>query len=361
MNVTIYIFGNFADGYSQYPDNYTRDLFESISKSRRGATELAYHRDKDLAYYVYTREVSRSANTFIGLCYVFNGILITNLTYLFKSFEDAIENIVFKGELLELSNDGALSTKIRQLYTNAEELQRISDHINPQLSTLNKYAMKLPPVNYAVSKSEWKTFSYDQIEQVQKIIKNFSDIRVIKGDNYDTDSLKDVAHKLKKQNDEIKTLKEDISHKDNKISELERQLDSKNQNQSSTVTQKVIVNTEKKQVAVSSVHSKRKFPLRVVLTILAALILVVFGAGAIYQICKRGKQHQIQIEQYHRQVETEYGAVKDSCNMHFKQGRYEECRQDIEDMKKIEEKNTWLKAFSESYEKTIEEKCKSIN
>ena len=359
MNVTIYIFGNFADGYSQYPDNYTRDLFESISKSRRGATELAYHRDKDLAYYVYTREVSRSANTFIGLCYVFNGILITNLTYLFKSFEDAIENIVFKGELLELSNDGALSTKIRQLYTNAEELQRISDHINTQLSTLDKYAMKLPPVNYAVSKSEWKTFSYDQIEQVQKIIKNFSDIRVIKGDNYDTDSLKDVAHKLKKQNDEIKTLKEDISHKDNKISELERQLDSKNQ--SSTVTQKEIVNTEKKQVAASSVHSKGKFPLHVVLTILAALILVVLGAGAIYQICKLGKQHQIQIEQYHRQVETEYGAVKDSCNMHFKQGRYEECRQDIEDMKKIEEKNTWLKAFSESYEKTIEEKCKSIN
>lgn len=346
MNVTIYIFGNFADGYSQYPDNFTRDLFEFISKSRKGATELVYHRDKDLAYYIYTREVSRSANTFIGLCYVFNGVFITNLAYLFKSFEDAIENIVYKGELLELSNDGVLSTKIRQLYTNAEELQRISEHINTQLSTLDKYAMKLPPLNYAISKSEWKTFSYDQIEQAQKIIKNFSDIRVIKGDNYDTDSLKTVAHKLKKQNDEIKTLKEDISHKDNKISELERQLDSQKQDKTSTETQKNIEKKDEGPVISQSEPPKPPILLRVVLAIMIVLIFVVLGTGAIYQISKRCKHHQ--------QVETEYRALKDSCNMHFKQGRYEECRQDIEEMKKIEEKNTWLKSFSDSYSNTLD-------
>ena len=161
MKATTYIFGNFADGYSQYPDNYTRDLFAPFTKSRKGATEIIYHRDGGLTYYIYTREISRSTKTFIGLCYVLNDILITDFSFLFNIFEDAITNIVVKGELLEFTNDGNLSTKVSQLYTNAEELQRISDYLNSKLSSLGKYAEKLPPQNFAVSTSEWKNFTLD--------------------------------------------------------------------------------------------------------------------------------------------------------------------------------------------------------
>lgn len=223
MKATICIFGNFANGYSQYPDNYTRKLFESISKSRKGASELVYHRDGALTYYIYTREISHNANTFIGLCYVFNGILITDFYYLFDIFEDAITNIVVKGELLEFTDEGGLSTKVSQLYTNTEELQRVEDYLNSKLSALGRYAEKLPPANFAISNKEWKTYSFDEIRDVQNVIKDYSNIRVVKGNNYDTASLNGYANKLKKQNDEIKSLTKEIQKHKDEITKLNQQ------------------------------------------------------------------------------------------------------------------------------------------
>lgn len=223
MKATVYIFGNFADGYSQYPDNYTRDLFAKISKTRKGATELVYHRESALTYYIYTREVSRSANTFIGLCYVFNDIMITDFSYLFDIFEDTITNIVVKGELLEFTNDGNLTTKINQLYTNTEELQRVADYLNSKLTTLGKYAEKLPPANYAVSNTEWKSYYIDNIAEVRMVLKDYSNIRIIKGENYDTEALKGYAQQLKTQHTQIKTLTKEISNQKDEIAKLKRQ------------------------------------------------------------------------------------------------------------------------------------------
>ena len=223
MKATTYIFGDFADGYSQYPDNYTRDLFAPFTKSRKGATEIIYHRDGGLTYYIYTREISRTTKTFIGLCYVFNDILITDFSFLFNIFEDAITNIVVKGELLEFTNDGNLSTKVSQLYTNAEELQRISDYLNSKLSSLGRYAEKLPPQNFAVSTSEWKNFTFDELDSIKSVVKVYSNIRVVKGENYDTDSLKGYANKLKTKNEEIKTLTNEILKLKDEILTLKRQ------------------------------------------------------------------------------------------------------------------------------------------
>ncbi|MCQ2272209.1 MAG: hypothetical protein MJZ72_05420 [Bacteroidales bacterium] len=223
MKATIYIFGNFASGYSQYPDNYTRDMFTLVSKSRKSASELVYRREGALTYYIYTREISRSAGTFIGLCYVFNGILITDFTYLFDVFEDAITNIVVKGELLEFTNDGYLTTKVNQLYTNTEELQRVSDYLNIKLSSLGKYAEKLPPANFSISNAEWKVFTFDEITEAKDAIKNYSNIRVLKGENYDADALQGYAHKLRLQNAEIKALNKTISKQRDEITSLERQ------------------------------------------------------------------------------------------------------------------------------------------
>ena len=112
MKAEIYIFGNFADGYSQYPDNYTHNLFEAIAKSRQAESEIIYHREGALTYYIYTREISKIDNTFIGLCYVFNDVLIKDFTPLFSIFEDVITNIVVTGEMLDLTADDGTNVKI---------------------------------------------------------------------------------------------------------------------------------------------------------------------------------------------------------------------------------------------------------
>lgn len=224
MKTDIFIFGKFADGYSQYPeDNHTHDLFESLGKQRCAATELIYHREGTLAYYIYMREISRAENTYIGLCYVFNDVLICDFSYLFSIFEDTITNIVVKGELLEFTNDGSLSTKTGQLYTKSTELQRISDYLNSKLSSIGQYAEKLPPSNFSVSNTEWKTFPYDNSLEVQDVIKHYSNIRIVKSDNYDTESLKGYSAKLKSQNNQINQLSKQIGTLKNENATLQRQ------------------------------------------------------------------------------------------------------------------------------------------
>ena len=275
MKATTYIFGNFAGGYSQYPDNYTRDLFSTLSKARKGATEIIYHRDGALAYYIYTREISRSARTFIGLCYVFNDVLITDFSYLFDIFEDTITNIVVKGELLEFTNDGNLSTKVNQLYTNADELQRISEYLNSKLSSLGRYAEKMPPINYAISNNEWKNFSYEDTQEANAVVKDYPNIRVIKGENYDTNALKGYAHKLKVQNEEIKTLTSEIFKLKDENLTLKRQ--------------------------------KKQFAVVVVLIIIIAIGLLIFMAkiNDKNEIIKRREAKIVELEDHRDRLKTD--------------------------------------------------------
>ena len=223
MKAEVYIFGNFSEGYSQYPDNYTRNLFKTVSNSRKGASEIVYHREGSLTYYIYMREISRSSNTFIGLCYVFNGIIIRDFSYLFGIFEDAITNVVVKGELLEFTDDGNLITKVNELYTNTEEIQRVTDYLNSKISSLGKYAEKLPPVNFAISNTEWKSYAFDETADIRSAIDDYSNIRVIKGENYESESLKGYAAKLKSQNANVKRLQDEIYNLKGENARLTRQ------------------------------------------------------------------------------------------------------------------------------------------
>ena len=222
MKAEIYIFGNFADGYSQYPDNYTHNLFEAIAKSRQAESEIIYHREGALTYYIYTREISQIDNTFIGLCYVFNDVLIKDFAPLFSIFEDVITNIVVTGEMLEFANDGKLSTKINQLYTHTEELQRVSDYLNSKLTSIGKITEKLPPVNYGVATNEWKTFSHKDKSDIHSAILDYSNIRIIKGEGYDTATLSSYAGKLNSLNKEKTAALQTIDKQKQEISDLKK-------------------------------------------------------------------------------------------------------------------------------------------
>ena len=222
MKAEIYIFGNFADGYSQYPDNYTHNLFEAIAKSRQAESEIIYHREGALTYYIYTREISKIDNTFIGLCYVFNDVLIKDFAPLFSIFEDVITNIVVTGEMLEFANDGKLSTKINQLYTHTEELQRVSDYLNSKLTSIGKITEKLPPFNYGVATNEWKTFSHKDKSDIYSAILDYSNIRIIKGEGYDTATLSSYAGKLNSLNKEKTAALQTIDKQKQEISDLKK-------------------------------------------------------------------------------------------------------------------------------------------
>jgi cell division protein FtsB len=222
MKADIFLFGNLAGGYSQYPDNYTRDLFEQVGKSRKAESEIVYHRDGALTYYIYTREVSKSQNTYIGLCYVLNDVLVKNFDALFTIFEDIVTNMVVTGELLEFSDEGNLTSKVDQLYLYTKELKRISDYMNAKLDALGSIAEKLPPVNYAVAKTEWKDCSYEEHDVIQTAITDYSNIRITKGTDYDTQALSSYSGKLRALSTERNQALALVEQQKDEISALKR-------------------------------------------------------------------------------------------------------------------------------------------
>lgn len=222
MKAEVYIFGNFTSGYSQYPDNYTHNLFEQIGKTRKSESEIIYHRDGSLTYYIYTREISKKDNTFIGLCYVFNDVFIKDFDSLFSVFEDVITIIVTKGGILEFTKEGKLSTKINQLYAHTEELQRITDYLNSKILLLNKYIEKLPPLNLATSKLEWKEFIYKDTNDIKTAILEYSNIRITKGENYNTEALTSYSNILNTLNKEKNNALQTITKQKQEISELKK-------------------------------------------------------------------------------------------------------------------------------------------
>ena len=222
MKADIFLFGNLAGGYSQYPDNYTRDLFELVGKSRKAESEIVYHRDGVLTYFIYTREVSKNQNTYIGLCYVLNDVLIKNFDALFTIFEDIVTNMVITGELLEFSDEGNLTSKVDQLYLYTKELKRISDYMNTKLNALGSIAEKLPPVNYAVAKTEWKDCSYEEHDVIQAAITDYSNIRITKGTDYNTQTLSSYSGKLRALSTERNQALALVEQQKDEISALKR-------------------------------------------------------------------------------------------------------------------------------------------
>ena len=57
MNISVYLFGEFSVGYSQYPNDYAKIIFESFAKSAQATTQITIHRDGDLMYYGYIRKM----------------------------------------------------------------------------------------------------------------------------------------------------------------------------------------------------------------------------------------------------------------------------------------------------------------
>lgn len=222
MKAEVYVFGKFEDGYSQYPDNYTRELFTQVIQKRKSATEIVFHRDGNLAYYTYIRQLSIS-NTCIGVCVVYNDILIKDFNHLFDIFEDVITYIAINGEIIEFTNDGQLTTQVKQLYLNSNELNKIADYVNSKLTDIGSFSSRLPAVNFSIAINEWRTYDYQQVNEIQQTISTFPYVQIIKDKNYDSGTLKGYSHKLKALNDTINDLtNENLKQKD-EIVKLKRQ------------------------------------------------------------------------------------------------------------------------------------------
>lgn len=174
INVATYLFGCTSGKYIQYPQDYTQDFFENISKKSVQTSQsfIAIHRKGNMMYYIYVRRKPRSyidelqnrtplkaSNSYVGMCISLNSIMLKELAPLFRIFENLIEHFVIEEKILSVYEKAIVIAD--------EPTDIINNKLNIARSIIDK-AIKdvveelyidLPPVSYGVESQTIQTFN----------------------------------------------------------------------------------------------------------------------------------------------------------------------------------------------------------
>lgn len=199
MNSTIYIFGNFARGYNQFPDDYTRSIFSVFKQNATARTQICIHRRDNLMYYGYIR--SLEDESYIGLCLEVNGHYLLKPKELFSVFESVIETMVRNGYLIHYDNRGEITTSTPLLSESKEEMEEVKRALDHLFCKLN--FKDLPSVSFSNLSTSVKTFSLEGIDQEVTTSSYSSGYTFIyKSKNFNTNAMngyKGVIYRLNKQ------------------------------------------------------------------------------------------------------------------------------------------------------------------
>lgn len=205
--MAIYVFGNFNKGYVQYPNDSTSNTFKNIYSNCKATTQIAIHRDGNLMYYCYIRNLNN--RKYIGICNVLTGKYLTKVDELFPLFENIIEIMVNKGDIIHFTETGEITTSLDILYQSGEDIALVSEKIESGFNSLSTHTKQLPPTDFSIAKGSVISYSVNDLNsEIVKASYTFSYTFIYKDKDYNTihiNSYKGVIARKEKEISELKT------------------------------------------------------------------------------------------------------------------------------------------------------------
>lgn len=206
MNISIYVFGQFDKGYTQYPDNYSTQIFQSFHTHAQAATQVAIHRRGDLMYYAYIRKLDREGQ-YIGLCAEVNGRMLTKVDALFSMFENVVSSMTAKGSIIQFDEQGDIVSQVTLLSFKREDIDLLAEQLRALFDKLPN--APLPPVNYAMANDSVKSFTIDDAEKdIIEATHRYAYTYIYKSKGYNTAQLNGYKGVLAKVSREKKELQD---------------------------------------------------------------------------------------------------------------------------------------------------------
>ena len=164
MNYSIYLYGNFGSGYTQYPsEESTETLFKEFYANAKSKTQIAIHRDGDLMFYSYIHKLW--GKRFIGICLVINRGMLSNAKVLLRICEDAIAKSATEGILFSFNTKGEITPSVNAYAGNEESVSGfcnlISTKIREAVNSKTLNFVDLPDLNYSISSDSVMEFAYE--------------------------------------------------------------------------------------------------------------------------------------------------------------------------------------------------------
>ena len=210
MNASVYIFGKFNGAYSQYPNDYTSEIFHKFYEKSKATTQIVIHRDDNLMYYGYIRKLNREC--YIGFCIVLNCLMFTCIDKIFLLFENAISMLVIEGKFIHFNAQGEICNSVEELSLHKEEVFALEESLRVGVNALKNVAKALPTVSYGIQKDTFREFVVD--DNLEAIIKSsYSNgyTYIYKDEGFDTVKLNSYKDVLVRLNNEKELLQDKLN------------------------------------------------------------------------------------------------------------------------------------------------------
>lgn len=225
MNNSTYLFGLIGGRFYQMPHDYLNSVLSNLPKKKSfKQSQIVVHRDSNLMYYCYIRQLS--AKDYLGICVLVNDIYMTDIAAMFVQFEKCITSLVVDGEILKFSEKGDVEFACNTFIEKSDYVNQFLGELHTSFSLLGK-EKKLPVLNYAVSKDDCKVFEYsDKQEDILTASYTYGYTFVYKDKNYSTVSLNSYKGVITQKEKKIIELKAEINKLTDSKKELAKQVNS---------------------------------------------------------------------------------------------------------------------------------------
>lgn len=174
MNCTVYLFGDFGQGYIQYPLN--ENVFAVSDNSINGHTQMVITRDNNLISYKY---IHRERSYYIGLCIEFNEVIVHDIHNLYKTLELLFEEYLLRSSIL-FEN---YIPRISEFQHSSEELKNIIDLFEQKLSNSDFKYKTFEPIGSSTILQDSIILSLDMAndEEIISSQSKYKELILIKG------------------------------------------------------------------------------------------------------------------------------------------------------------------------------------
>lgn len=219
MNSSIYVFGNLANGYTQYPTDSTVEIFQNEYIKSTSSAQIVVHRDGSLMYYSY---ILTFGDHYLGFCTVINGAAYVDFEKIFEIYESLIERLVESGYIIGLDENGNIRPLSTELYLSSDELNFITDYLTEEFKKLS--TISLPPVDYSISResSEHMSAADGNAAILQSTYTNSYTI-IHKDEDWASEKVYSYRNVLKNLSAEKEQLATEVKELNSKLSKTEQQ------------------------------------------------------------------------------------------------------------------------------------------
>lgn len=209
MNCNIYFFIGTPKGYSQYPDNYTKDIISNIlakTNRKKNISQFAISINSKLAYMTYQYRYSDSK--YFGICCEYNNVAPTNFEYLFEFFDNIVQDILNKGEIIHYDSAGNICPSIDYISDKIELLNYYGNYIGNNFNDRLATFINLPSQNYTSEKKKVVVLEYnDAHTQLFDLLDTYDNVVITRDNPY----VLGYANTLRKSSERISQLETELA------------------------------------------------------------------------------------------------------------------------------------------------------